>query len=390
MAASCADAGLRVALVDPEPHRVWPHTYAAWLDELPPVVARAVVGTRVPSVHVVGTSVHSWARPYVVLDNAKLHEYLRRDDVQTIAARVISAEHGPDGSTVRLKNHRTIAAATVIDASGAARVLSGGRPARTAAQQSAVGLFLDPAAAEPLRPSGSAVFMDWRPAPGTFGGWPSFLYAVPLPDGQVLVEETSLARRPALPLALLRRRLHGRMAAAGVPVPDGPEERVRFPVDDPLPRPSRIVPFGATGGLVHPATGFSVAASLRLAPWVAAAIAAGLRSGPATAARAAWSVVWPPATLAANGLRRRALHALLALPPERVPEFFEVFFTIDEHHRRAFLSPDSPPAQTAAAMTAVFRSAGWPLRARLITGGLDPRHPPARHGFGGFGDHPDV
>jgi lycopene beta-cyclase len=335
--------------------------------------------------HAFGTTRHTWDRPYVILDNAALWKHLWRQDVVEIAGAVASAEHGPTGSTVVLKDGKRIAAATVVDASGAARVLSGGRPTRTAAQQTAVGTILTSAEAEAVCEPGTGMFMDWRPAPDTRGGWPTFLYAVQLGGDRVLLEETSLARRPALPLALLRRRLRGRLEATGVAVRENAaEERVRFPVDDPVPRPARVVPFGATAGLIHPATGFSVASSLRQAPWVAGALGAGLSSNPAMAAKAAWSILWPPRALAAQGLRRRALRALLTFPPERVAEFFEVFFALDQEHQTAFLSADHDPVATASSMTAMFRIAPWPVRRQLVAGGLAPGRPHAKHGLGGL------
>ncbi|MGW5645836.1 lycopene cyclase family protein [Saccharopolyspora sp. NPDC003752] len=383
-AAACSDTGLQVTLVDPAPRRVWPHTYGTWRDELPPSVPPAAMASVMPRMAVRGTERHEWQRPYAVLDNAALWKHLWRPDIVEVTGRATAAEHGPTGSTVVLKDGRRIAAAVVVDATGAARALSGGRPAHPAAQQSAVGWVVDAAAAEPFCDPDAGVFMDWHPAPQTRGGWPTFLYAVRLGPERVLLEETSLARRPALPLALLRRRLAGRLAAAGVTEQERiGEERVRFPVDDPLPRPGRVIPFGAAAGFVHPATGFSVAGSLQRAPWLAAAISAARPSGPASAARASWSILWPPRVVAAHSLRHRALQALLSLPPDLVPEFFEVFFRLDEPHRTAFLAAEGSAAGTTAAMSALFRSAPWRIRRRLMLGGLTVGHPPARHGLGG-------
>ncbi|MGW3470282.1 lycopene cyclase family protein [Saccharopolyspora sp. NPDC000995] len=383
-AAACSDTGLQVTLVDPAPRRVWPHTYGTWRDELPPSVPSAALASVMPRMAVHGTDRHEWQRPYAVLDNTALWKHFWRANVVEVTGRATAAEHGPTGSTVVLKDGRRFAAAVVVDATGATRALSGGRPPHTAAQQSALGWVVDAATAEPFCEPDAGVFMDWRPAPQTRGGWPTFLYAIRLGPDRVLLEETSLARRPALPLALLRRRLAGRFAAAGVDAQGRiGEERVRFPVDDPLPRPGRVIPFGAAAGFVHPATGFSVAASLRRAPWLAAAISAGLPSGPAAAAKASWSIQWPPSAVAAHVLRHRALHALLSLPPDLVPGFFETFFRLDEPHRTAFLAPEGNPAGTAAAMSALFRNAPWRIRRRLVLGGLSVGHPPARHGLGG-------
>lgn len=385
VAAACVDTGLTVTLVAPSPRRVWPHTYAAWLDELPASLPRSTVASVMPRMRAFGTSRHELDREYAVLDNTALWKHLWRSGITEVTGKVVGTEHGPTGSTVRLKDGRGLATAAVVDASGASRVLSGGRPSRVPAAQTAVGVIVDTADAQQLCPDGTGMFMDWRPPPETRGGWPTFLYAVRLDEHRVLLEETSLARRPGLPLAQLRRRLQARLESCGItPHEQAPEERVRFPVDDPLPRQSRVVPFGASGGLVHPATGFSVAASLRQAPWIAGALGTGLAWDPASAAKAAWSVLWPPRALTADGLRRRALQGLLSLPPERVPEFFEVFFSLDQHHQTAFLTADERAGATMRAMTALFRTAPWELRRRLVTGGISPRRSQARHGLGGL------
>ncbi|MDR7303415.1 lycopene cyclase family protein [Haloactinomyces albus] len=398
VASSCSDAGMRVSLVDPAPRRGWPHTYAAWRDELPAGVAREALATVADRMLAIGTTTpHEWTRPYAVLDNTALWKHLWRADVTEVTGKVTRAEHGPSGSTVHLKDGRRLAAAIVVDASGAARVLSGGRPARVPAQQTAVGVVVDASEAGAMLGGGTApgartgVFMDWRPVPGAEGEPPTFLYVVPVARGRVLLEETSLARRPALPLAHLRRRLLTRLDAAGITAPAGAvEERVRFPVDDPLPQQRRlgplepragVVPFGTAAGMVHPATGFSVAASLRLAPWIAGALGGGLggslgggRSGnPATAAEAAWSLLWPPSARAGHGLRLRALRALLSMPPHRVREFFEVFFALPDQHRWAFLAPEIDLSGTSAAMAAAFHSAPWSVRQYLLTGALTPQ-----------------
>lgn len=383
-AAACSDAGLGVTLVDPAPRSGWASTFGSWVDELPPAIAETCAAAVMERVRTHGTSEHIWPRPYAVLDNTALWKHLWRPEITEVTGRAVTAEHGPTGSTVVLKDGRRLAAGAVVDATGAARALSGGRPAHPSAQQTAVGWVFDSRTAEALCGPDEGVFMDWRAAPRTAGGWPTFLYGVHLGSDRVLLEETSLARRPALPMAMLRRRLSGRLAAAGIDAERRlDEERVRFPVDDPLPRPGRVVPFGATAGFVHPASGFSVARSLRRAPWLAAALAGGLPTGPAMAARAAWAVLWPADAVTAHVLRQRALHALLGLPPEAVPEFFEAFFRIPEQQRVEFLAGEGTSAGTARAMTTLFGKVGWRTRRRLALGGVTFGHPTARHGFGG-------
>ncbi len=209
---------------------------------------------------------------------------------------------------------------------------------------------------------------------------------MPVAAGRVLLEETSLARRPGLGLAVLRRRLRTRLAEHGIEVGDRAEERVRFVVDTPLPprrtRNGPVVPFGAAAPLIHPATGFSVSAALRLAPRMAAAVrdglngsgAAGGRGVPsARAAAAAWRTVWSRSALAVHGLRRTGLEALLSMPPEQVPEFFDVFFGLPERHRWTYLTGREDLAGNAAAMRALFAASPWPLRRHLVLRGLDLR-----------------
>jgi lycopene beta-cyclase len=287
--------------------------------------------------------------------------------------RVRDARPDPNGVTIDLGGSER-RAAVVLDATGAPRSVLGAASRRGAAEQTAVGVLVDADAARDLVAPGSALFMDWRPHHGE-PGWPTFLYAVPVTSGQVLLEETSLARRPGLELSVLRRRLHARLAYHRIAVPPGEEERVRFPVDRPLPTPRDwhrpVVPFGAASPLVHPATGYSVATALRLAPGVATAVHDALqRGGAAAAGTAAWQAVWSPAALAVHALRRRSLESLLRFPSELVPGFFDVFFALPQQHRWAYLTGREDVQGSAAAMGALFAASPWWLRRRLVLGAL--------------------
>jgi lycopene beta-cyclase len=257
-------------------------------------------------------------------------------------------------------------AATIVDAGGHRQPTRPSPAPGTRAEQTAHGVVLDEAAAEPLVASGEALFMDWRPDHGETG-WPTFLYAVPLGGGRVLLEETSLARRPGLPQPVLRRRLLARLARHGITVPDdAPVERVRFPVDTPRLSTPGVVGFGAAAPLVHPASGFSVATALSLAPSVAAAIVDGSPAG----------VVWSPQARAVHRFRRIGLEALLRMPPADVPDFFEVFFSLPGHHRWTYLGGRDDLPGTMAVMGALFGRAGWRLRSRLVMPALRPAAPP--------------
>jgi lycopene beta-cyclase len=118
-----------------------------------------------------------------------------------------------------------------------------------------------------------------------------------------------------------------------------------------------LLTFGARAGLVHPASGFSVATALTLAPRMAQAMA----ETPATTGRQ----IWPGEARMTHFLRRRGLAALLRMPAARVPEFFELFFRLPTKNQRDYLTGRENFTGTAAAMLALFRSAPPRLRSAI-------------------------
>ena len=330
LARACAARGLRTTMVDPNPERRWRATYAAWVDELPDDAPVAVITSRARAVT---TAEHVIARGYAVLDNERL--WRLPDEVQVVEGRVVDRT----ATTVTLAGGQVLTG-RVVDASGAA----GGRAAQTA-----VGVVVPAAQAAPFVGPGEALIMDWRKPPAATTGDPTFLYAIPVSADEVLLEETSLARRPGLPLRELRLRLHARLAEHGIPVPEG-EERVHIPLDG----RARNGAFGAAAGWIHPATGYSVAAALRRAPVVAGSIADGREVTRSAAERAV------------RALRLRGLEALLALRPEDVPEFFNGFFESSDSLQRDYLGGHDDLRGTARAMLRLFGSASWAMRGRLV------------------------
>jgi lycopene beta-cyclase len=364
LAGACAVRGLRTALVDPAPERAWRITYGAWSADLPADLPASAVAARARG-RAVALTERELGWEYSVLDVPGLRAHLDAG-LAGVAVRAGRAV-GVDTHGVRLADGTSVTARVVVDAGGYRQPLRPAR-ARPAAEQTAYGLIVDEHTAAPVVASGEALFMDWTaPEPEAGADWPTFLYAVPLGGGRVLLEETSLARRPGLPTPQLRARLLARLSRAGVrPGGDGAHEEVHFPVDSPRYRSPDTLGFGAAAPLMHPATGFSVSTTLRLAPAVADALAAHLPADPRAALAAARTVLWPPAARAVHALRRRGLEALLRMPPEQVPAFFEVFFALPERHRWAYLTGRDDLAGTVAAMNALFGRAGWGLRRRLV------------------------
>ena len=442
LAAECAARGGETTLVDRAPEAPWRATYGAWVDDLPPglpppaavaegrVIARtthilerryavldvpalrsrldermAGCGVRVVAGRVVGRS-----GPDVVLaDGTRLHADVivdaggHRAPLRDGAAPARTGQRLPgatseDGSRAPGRRPDAVREPSLADggatsgridlvgdpssgggasesadglvpADPAARVGVGRRG--VAAEQTAYGVVVDGATAAALVEPGSALFMDWRQDHGE-GGWPTFLYAVPLGGDAVLLEETSLARRPGLALPVLRRRLLARLAHHGITPPaDAPVERVRFPVDDPRHNAPGVLGFGAAAPLIHPATGFSVADALRLAPAVADALVDG-------GLQAAQRLLWSPRARAVHRLRRIGLEAVLRMPPEAVPDFFETFFALPARHQQTYLSGRDDLTGMLTTMGALFARADGRLRYRLVGPALRPAAPALR------------
>ncbi len=359
LAVECARRGLATRLVDRAPDAPWRATYGAWAEQLPswvPVAARARGRVVAVTEHVLDTD-------YAVIDvpalRAHLDAELAAHGVDVVAGSATGLA-GP--GAIGLADGTVLRARTLVDAGGWRQPLRAGRRA-VPAEQTAFGLVVPDAT--PLVPPGEALFMDWRADHGE-PGWPTFLYGVPLGDGRTMLEETSLACRPGLPLPVLERRLRARLAHHGVEIAAGAAvERVRFPVDSPRHRTPGVLGFGAAAPLVHPATGFSLAAAFRLAPALAAALAAGRPADP---------VVWSWKAVAVHRLRRIGLEALLRMPAAEVPAFFEVFFRLPAHHRTAYLDGRDDLAGVLATMGALGRAADGRLRYRLISPAVLPAH----------------
>jgi lycopene beta-cyclase len=346
LAHRCVTRGLRVVAIDPHPDRRWQATYAAWADELPSWLPDGVIAA-VAAPRAWTTAEHRIDRQYCVLDTAVLADALPLTGTEVVADRAVELV----ADRVVLDSGATVPAATVIDARGT------GAPT-SAAQQTAYGLVVDTATAAPALGGAEALFMDWRPDNGaTPDRPPSFLYAVPLGSGRVLLEETCLVGHPALRLTELRTRLTARLAARGVVLTgDEPIERVRFAVEAPAGLPG-VVAFGSRGGLMHPCTGYSVAESLNSADTAAAAIAGG-----GDVSRA----LWPIRARAVAHMRAAGLRMLLAAPPDQVAPFFAAFFALPERLQRAYISGRLDASGTSAAMLAMMRRAPAPVRVTMV------------------------
>jgi lycopene beta-cyclase len=131
-----------------------------------------------------------------------------------------------------------------------------------------------------------------------------------------------------------------------------------------------VVATGAAAGLIHPATGYSVAAGLRVAPLLARALRRAADSGldPGGLARAGWDAVWPPDRRRARRLERYGLDRLMVLGGDGTRSFVDAFFSQPADRWASYLSGVASSAQVARTMAGVFRSSPWRVR-RVLAGG---------------------
>lgn len=369
LGAACVLAGLDTVVVGRD--APWTSTYAVWADEVPAHVGSFAATMTVDAV---GHRRTTLSRTYAVLDNRSFRASI--DVAPHVTAHVGAVDHLHDVSVVRCSGSDSdLSCRIVIDARGTRSEI--GVPVQTA-----YGLVLRE---RPKTLEGDGgLLMDWRqPVGATLAGGrsrgmgeidhPTFLYVVQLGNGRWLVEETSLAHHRPIRSEVLRARLASRLGAdlteSALAV-----EHVAIPLRSGRPLANgQTVLFGAAAGYVHPATGYSVAASLRAAERVADSIATSLPvPDPLERSAAVRAAVWPSDHVRARALHDYGLAALLRLKASDVQTFFDAFFALPVDQWSAYLRVDTDGRDVARAMTKVFTTSPWRLRLRLASGNPGP------------------
>jgi lycopene beta-cyclase len=384
-ASAIAARGLTTAVLGPPGRPSWPAEYGVWLDEL------AAIG-------LADLALHSWPATtvaYAPADRRVLPRGYARIDKERLLDRLLdrcdaAGVHWRDGAAAEIahttRNSLVLrtdgtdeSARVVIDATGHAPRLASRPGSPRQGFQTAYGLLLR--VPEHPFPNGEAVLMDWSDTHLTPAEQrhqpPSFLYALPFGDHRVFVEETVLVGRPAVPIEQLKHRLHLRLHSLKLthyqPLQ---EERCFIPMGGAIPdHDPRVVGFGASAGMVHPATGYLLARTLATAPVLAATLERELGAPdahPARAATAAWNTLWPADLRARRDLFLFGMEALLRLSPSANRLFFQTFFTIQQNQWEGFLSDRLTAPRLRSTMLHLFRSAPLPVRTTLARTALGP------------------
>ena len=375
--ASClVSCGLAVRCIAPAPGARWINNLGLWLDELDEVGLGDLVTEVWPDARFVSRhgAVLPLGRTYARLDRVGLQERLLSTPGLTVQDGLVEGvAHDEAGSAVRLADGSVVRAALVMDASGAASRLVAREAGAAPGWQAAWGVLAHVEGGWPTR---AMDLMDWTPAVDDEACLqvPSFLYTMPLADGRVFLEETSLVRSPAVPFDELRRRLEARLASRGVRVLAVDEvERCLIPMGGPLPsRGQRTVAFGAAAAMIHPATGYQVGVALRAGRRVATAVAEALRAGArgSSLALVAEEAVWSREQRRARELYRFGMDLVAGFGLERTSDFFETFFRGGGGDWRVYLAGDAPVAAVRGVMLRFFGRAPWSIRLQLASAGV--------------------
>jgi len=385
IAAALVQQGVRVqGLAPTDPDAPWPNTYGIWGPEvdalgLQPLLEHRWSRTGSHFGADLSAAATSHGIDYGLFDRGLLQQHwlepCRRANVIWQRGTAAAIEHDQQGSRVRCGDGRELRARLVVDASGHQAVFVQRPDEGPVAGQAAygvVGTFSQP----PVAP-GEFVLMDFRcdhlSEAERRCGPPTFLYAMDFGGGVYFVEETSLALAPPVPDAVLKDRLHRRLAHRGVVIERVQhEEFCLFPMNLPLPDlEQQVVGFGGAASLVHPASGYMVGALLRRAPALAEAIASGLAdpacSGNAPLlARRAWNALWPLELRRKHALYRFGLEKLMRYPEAHLRAFFSTFFSLPAEQWYGFLTNTLSLPQLIGAMLRLFAVAPWPVRWGLM------------------------
>lgn len=368
LTAELAERGVSATLVDPDPERPFTNSYGIWADEADELgLGPAVTGrTRTTCVTIEEDKIHSLSRGYTRLYAGRLQgllqERLRAAGAGIIAARGVRAEVLADHARLHLDEGEPLEGALIVDATGHQPALledNGEVPA----WQVAYGQTLK--VTRSSLPPDTAVLMDLSPVDRRDREGPTFLYAIPEEGGRLFVEETILATATPPPMAWMQDRLERRLRTLGIEGEVLDEERCVFPMGVALPsRDQPVLGFGAAAGLVHPATGYMLARTLRLAAPLADALCEGVSRGeaPATLATRGWRMLWPTARLESQRLHRFGLDVLLSFDADETRQFFDAFFRSGGDGWRTYLDADAPSRNLASVMLGMATH----LPARLV------------------------
>ncbi|MEL6342613.1 MAG: lycopene cyclase family protein [Myxococcota bacterium] len=383
LAAACGEHGLSVCVVAPDPDARWKQNFGTWEDELHGSEFETCVDRTWSNPLAYTPKRQDLRRSYARINTPKLQDMVHAK-VDAVGVRlrrgtVRSVDHMSTHSVVALTKGDNLCARIVVDATGHSKNFLRKSGGWSDAWQTAYGQLLRVRGGHPWSDD-EMVLMDFRVPSGANRGWrrrPTFLYVMPMGPDHVFVEETVLIQRPMIGMDELRARLQVRMRDVGLSVASVEEEE-RCVIRMIGARPvigQRTLAFGASAGMIHPASGYSVSRVLQQAPHLAETLAAHLGAGVdlTTTSQAAWATLWPQDRQRQWELYGFGADMLCALSAAQLQQFFQAFFAMRPELWHGYLSATLPPTGIAKAMSSLFLNARMSTQRMLLSAGASRR-----------------
>lgn len=406
LAAALSRRSVSVICLDGAIDAPWPNHYGVWRDEFQPVGLDDCATTIYPTTAVYSSNEKTLLdREYLRVDRVKLKRRLIErcidggallckaivtgiDHVSDFASEIrfaparSSSSNGSDSEDIEVIHEESVVGARlVVDCTGhALRFTEKEDSDRFEApwEQAAYGIEAE-VESYPYKVD-EMLLMDFRDDHMNSAelkciseARPTFLYVFPTSPQRAFFEETSVIAPKAVPFDELKTRLHRRLEHDGVKIRRVIEEELSLiPMGGSLPqRRQRVVAFGGAACLVHPATGYMVARTVRMADAVAGAIANGLSSGgdAMAVASGAWEITWSLELRRQRDFLNFGAELLGVLDMDDSRRFFDAFFALPEKLWSQFLGfgLDGPLDRVYFALY-FFAIASWKIRIGLLKG----------------------
>mmetsp|Transcript_2122 Transcript_2122/g.4866 ORF Transcript_2122/g.4866 Transcript_2122/m.4866 type:complete len:540 (-) Transcript_2122:95-1714(-) len=359
LSAELGDKGLSVVCFDPSLQARFVPNYGVWVDEIAPLGLEGVLNTVWPKATVMmGGAVKDHKnvldRPYGRVDRDKIKaHFMKRCNAAGVEFKetgVDVLEHEASLTTLKASDGEAVSARLVVDCTGHAKRFVEFQDGAEPGYQAAYGIEADVEAGTYPHPLDEMLLMDYRDAHMSSSAdqqeseaVPTFIYCMPTSSTRVFFEETSLIANPAVPFDDLKRRMYQRLELWGTKIKEVHEEEFcLIPMGGAMPKvPQRVVGFGGSAGLVHPATGYMISRTFQLASSTADSIHSALKAHPVdstAAAHAVWQQLWNPQSQRQRDFAAFGGEYLESIGLTELREFFGAFFVLPFEQWGGFLS----------------------------------------------------
>jgi len=385
--------GMKVSCVDPNLDVGWIPNYGVWVDEVEPLGLKECLMTIWPTATVFmggssGDEKIVLNRPYGRIDRKKIKEHFlsrcSKYGVRMEKVAVKSLLHEKSMTSVKLDDGSELKTRLVVDCTGHSKAFVEYEQGREPGVQAAYGIECDIEPGTYPFPLDEMLLMDYRDvhmqsSSGELAeseAVPTFIYVMPTNAGRVFFEETSLIANPAVPFDDLKRRLYKRLDLWGTKVVKVHEEEFCYiPMGGAMPvSPQRVVGFGGSAGLVHPATGYMLSRTLTLASDTAKSIEEALKKNPEDAEAAAhhvWEQLWTDKTRRQRDFANFGGEYLESIGLGELREFFGAFFVLPFQQWGGFLSHRLvEPYERLIFGLGVWENTSWRVRGSLALKGF--------------------